>query len=68
MGESLSAVRRNNPEIAGTLIELMDGEIASEDKPARVFDLLQGIVTTEIDGARSFRENIGPTTQVQSER
>jgi hypothetical protein len=28
------------PQIAGTLIELVDGEIASEDKVATVFDLL----------------------------
>ena len=41
-------------EVAGALEELMDGEVPSEDGVATVFDLLQGVVTTEIDGGSVF--------------
>jgi predicted deacylase len=36
--------------IAGTLVELGDGKVATEDKVATVLDRLQGVVAAEIDG------------------
>jgi hypothetical protein len=38
----------------------MDGEIASEDKVSTVFDLLQGEVTTEMDGGPVFLGKLRP--------
>jgi len=52
-------------QVAGTLEEFMDGEVPAKDEVATVFHLLQGVVAAEIDGGRSFWENLGPTTQVQ---
>jgi hypothetical protein len=41
-------------EVAGALEEFVDGEVASEDKVPTVFDLLQGVMATEIDGGSVF--------------
>src|SRR5215470_2910082 len=38
-------------EVAGALEEFMDGEVPSEDEVATVFDLLQGVMASEIDGS-----------------
>jgi hypothetical protein len=35
------------PEVAGTLEEFVDGEVATEDEVTAVFDLLKGVVATE---------------------
>jgi len=41
-------------QVAGTLEEVMNGEIASEHVVATVFDLLQGVVTIQVDGGSVF--------------
>jgi len=41
-------------EITGALEEFMDGKIAAEDEVPAVFHLLQGVMTTEIDGGSVF--------------
>src|ERR1700752_5302012 len=47
-------------EVAGALEEFMDGEVASEDEVATVFDLLQGIMAAEIDGGSVFLGKLRP--------
>ena len=46
--------------VAGALEELMDGEVPSEDEVATVFDLLQGVMASEIDGGSVFLGKLRP--------
>src|SRR6516162_228110 len=47
-------------EVAGALEEFMDGEVPSEDDVATIFDLLQGVMASEIDGGSVFLGKLRP--------
>jgi hypothetical protein len=53
LGELVSREAEQS-EVAGALEEFMDREVASEDEVATLFHLLQGVMTTEIDGGSVF--------------
>ena len=56
-------------QIAGTLVELVYGKVATEDKVATVLDLLQGVVAAEIHGLAIMQRKLrayhpGPVIQL----
>jgi hypothetical protein len=50
---------------AGVLKDLVDREVPLEDEVAAVSDLVDGVVTAQVDRFAAFSENFGPSSQLQ---
>lgn len=62
---TLSAVKRNNPHLAGALEYVVNWKIAAEDKILAVLDLVDGVLAPQVDrgNARSLK-NFGSSISV----
>jgi len=56
----LVSSKAEQAEVTGALEEFVNGEVPSEDEVAAVFDLLQGVMASEIDSSSIFLGKLRP--------